>query len=521
MSETETIEERTVVETIYDFLVDSSSKWPGKTAVVKGEAGFSYNEIDQKTEQLSKRLKKNGIKKGDRVGVFLSKTPEEVASMFAIAETGAIFVILNAKLKKEQIVHIINDCRIKAVISNRAMCELVLKDCIAGTSVEFLLFADNDDYDVKIVGSRSKEKTVSLPDSNIACVIYTSGSTGMPKGVVITHQGLIDGAEIVSEYLDCRHEDRVLSLLPFSFDYGLNQLMTTFKNGATIVLKEFVFPEDVLRTIEEENITALAGIPTIWLGLMNSKAIGKYDYSTLRYITNSGGKIPVEYVKKLIKVFDKTKINLMYGLTEAFRSTYLPSELVRERPDSMGKAIPRVKISVLNKQGNECKSGEEGYLWHRGALISEGYWGNEEATKKRIMELPEGAEDKLPGEKGVFSGDIVKRDEEGFLYFVGRDDEMIKSSGYRISPAEIEEVLYKIDGLTDAVVFGVEDPLLGQKIRAVIRNKKNISKEDIIDHCRQHLPEYAIPGDIIMLDKLPQTSSGKLDRSLIKEQYGK
>ena len=344
----------------------------------------------------------------------------------------------------------------------------------------------------------------------------------MPKGVVITHKNLTDGAEIVSEYLNCAHDDKVLSLLPFSFDYGQNQLLTTFMNGATIVLHNFVFPDDVLRIIEKEKITALAGIPTIWISLMNAKTIRNYEYRSLRYITNSGGKIPVEYIKKMIDVFRHTKIYLMYGLTEAFRSTYLPPELVNEKPDSIGKAIPRVKISVFNKEGNECRAGEEGELVHRGALISIGYWGNNEATEERIKELPIAAEDRKEKELGVFSGDLVKKDADGFLYFLGRTDEMIKSSGYRISPTEIEETLYKIDGLVAAVVFGKEDPNLGQKIVAIVSYKTegDAAQKEIIGYCARHLPDYAVPHEVIFLGNMPKTGSGKLDRNLIKGSYG-
>jgi acyl-CoA ligase (AMP-forming) (exosortase A-associated) len=510
-------------KTINNFLQNSVSKWPDKIGVVKGNSSLSYRDMNKQSDLLADLLTDKGVEKGDRVGIFLEKSPEQVIAIFAVAKASATFVILNEKLKKEQISHIIADCQIKGIVTSSMMHEAVLQEAITGSSLEFLIFANNGKYSSKLLSVKEKIPAVEPPGQDVACIIYTSGSTGRPKGVVITQENLIDGAEIVSEYLHCEHEDKVLSLLPFSFDYGLNQLLTTFMNGATIVLHNFVFPDDVLRIIEKEKITALAGIPTIWISLMNAATAKNYEYRPLRYITNSGGKIPVEYVKRMIDVFKHTKIYLMYGLTEAFRSTYLPPELVGTKPDSIGKAIPRVKISVLNKEGKECKADEQGELVHRGALISLGYWGNKEATDARIKELPEGADGKIEGEKGVFSGDFVRRDTEGFLYFLGRNDEMIKSSGYRISPTEIEEVLYKIDGLTGAVVFGRDDPSLGQEIIAVVlhKDKNERVKKEIIEHCARHLPDYTVPHEIIIVDNMPKTNSGKLDRSLIKVTYAK
>ncbi|MCM8760902.1 MAG: acyl-CoA ligase (AMP-forming), exosortase A system-associated [Candidatus Omnitrophica bacterium] len=511
-------------DNIYKFLADSVSSWPGKKAVVKSGASFTYADIETRCQALCAELGGCGLEEGDRVGIYLDKNPDQVASIFAAAKKGAIFVILNTKLKKDQIAHIMGDCRIKIVITSKPLAHAILATSPAQLGCRSVIYAEEGKYFSTDIGSSAaKVPQAPPPAEGIACIIYTSGSTGMPKGVMVTHKNLSDGARIVSAYLDCRHDDKVLSLLPFSFDYGLNQLLTTFRNGATIVLHNYVFPDEVLGTIEKERITALAGIPTIWLGLMNATSLSKYNYESLRYITNSGGKIPVEYVKKLISSFSRSKLYLMYGLTEAFRSTYLDPALVASKPDSIGKAIPEVKISVLNKEGMECAPGEEGELIHRGALISLGYWNNKEATEKIIKPLPAGAEGKQKNEIGVFSGDIVKRDSDGFLYYIGRNDEMIKSSGYRISPAEIEEVIYSMEGISAAVVFGKEDPFLGQKIVAVVQSSGGgeAAKRRIADECSKRLPDYAVPSEIVMVDDMPKTTSGKLDRALIKEMYGR
>jgi len=509
-----------MIYNIYDFLEKTTSRCPQKIAVISGDAELTYQEIREKSLELAYILKKYKIKKNDRIGICLDKSPEEIIAIFSIAKADAIFVCLNIKLKSDQIVHIINNCGIKAIITNKKMFGLLLKKIICNTSVKFLFFLDDKIYRAKKIETPENISGNSHKLKDIACIIYTSGSTGKSKGVIIPNKNLIEGADIVSQYLHCRHDDKVLSLLPFSFDYGLNQLMTTFRNGATIVLHNFVFPEDVLRTIGKKQITAVAGIPTIWISIINSPSIKRHDLSSLRYITNSGGKIPVEYVYRMLDIFKSTRIYLMYGLTEAFRSTYLPPYLVSKKPDSIGKAIPRVKISVLNKDGIECKSEEPGDLVHRGALISMGYWNDKKASNDIIRKLPDGVKDRKRGEKGVFSGDLVKKDKDGFLYFLGRKDEMIKSSGYRISPTEIEEVLYQIDGVTGSVVFGRENSKLGQQIVAVLSCKYAINKDSIIDYSMKHLPDYAVPHEVIFLDNMPQTSSGKIDRSLVKEKYG-
>jgi acyl-CoA ligase (AMP-forming) (exosortase A-associated) len=502
---------------IADLLKESAERWPDKTAVVKGSTALSYREIVSQRERLSACLINSGACQGDRIGIFLAKSADEALSIFALASLRAIFIVLNSNLKEDQIAHIVSDCGIKGIITSVVLSSILLNNKNISKILDFLVIAEDGVYNTKRLQNKNRTRAENPAGKEVACIIYTSGSTGKPKGIVITHKNLFDGAEIVSEYLDCIHDDRVLSLLPFSFDYGLNQLMTTFLTGGTIVLHNFIFPDDVLMVIEKEKITALAGIPTIWISLLNSPSINRYNLSSLRYITNSGGKIPVEYVERMIRVFKKTKIYLMYGLTEAFRSTYLQPELIAQKPDSIGKAIPRVKISVLNNKGKECGPGEEGELVHRGALISLGYWNNKEATDKRIRRLPAGAKNAEIKEKGVFSGDIVKRDKEGFLYFVGRNDEMIKSSGYRISPTEIEEVLYRIKGINAVVVFGVEDLMLGQKIKAVIyQEAQKNTRIGILEYCKKNLPDYSVPHEIIFADKMPKTSSGKLDRSLIK-----
>jgi acyl-CoA ligase (AMP-forming) (exosortase A-associated) len=372
-------------------------------------------------------------------------------------------------------------------------------------------------------GAETKEfKSLQISD-DIANIIYTSGSTGKPKGVVITHRNLIEGAEIVSSYLEITENDKIVSVLPFNFDYGLNQLTTSILKGGTLVLHKFFLANDLLRVLEKEKITGLAGMNPIWVKLFNEKyqATRQYDFSHLRYITNSGGKVPESIVRKMQSFFPQTKIYLMYGLTEAFRSTYLPPHELDKRPNSIGKAIPSVEIIVLNEKGEECKPGEVGELVHRGALITRGYWNDPEKTEKIFRKNPLLRDQSHLNETVVFSGDLVMKDEEGFLYYVSRKDSMIKTMGYRVSPTEVEESLLKLDGVVDAVVFGKEIETGDQIVVAVVRTSSTqIDDKQIIAQCRKGLPEYMVPREIHFEKEFPKTANGKVDRSLLQKKWG-
>lgn len=358
---------------------------------------------------------------------------------------------------------------------------------------------------------------------DIATIIYTSGSTGMPKGIVITHRNLIDGARIVSQYLHITPDDRLLGMLPFNFDYGLNQLLSALYIGCTIVLYQYFMPNGLLKVLKDEHITGLAAIPPIWAGVFNPKLckLSAEQFPQLRYITNSGGKIPVPTVKKIRETFPATQLFLMYGLTEAFRSTYLDPAEVDRRPESMGKAIPNVQVAVINADGQVCKPRETGELIHRGACIARGYWNNPEKTAEVYKPNPLLPKENQFLETVVYSGDLVWKDEDGFLYFVGRKDNMIKTAGYRVSPTEVEELLLGCSGVAEAVVFGLPDDDLGYKIRAVITVSAALEKQTIINHCKTNAPQYLVPHELFVREAFPKTASGKLDRPKIIEESKK
>ncbi|MGZ3254834.1 MAG: acyl-CoA ligase (AMP-forming), exosortase A system-associated, partial [Burkholderiaceae bacterium] len=351
-------------------------------------------------------------------------------------------------------------------------------------------------------------------DTDMAAILYTSGSTGKPKGVVLSHRNLVTGAESVSSYLDNTSDDRILAVLPLSFDYGLSQLTTAFHVGATVVLINHLFPRDIVNAVGEQRITGLAAVPPLWIQLAQQTWPGN---SSLRYLTNSGGAMPRPTLDALRRALPSAKVFLMYGLTEAFRSTYLPPSELDNHPDSIGRAIPNAEIMVARPDGTACAVNEPGELVHRGALVSLGYWNDPVKTAERFKPIP--GQD---AELAVWSGDTVRMDEDGFLYFIGRNDDMIKVSGYRVSPTEVEEVLHATGMVSEVAAFGVPHPTLGQAIIAVACPAADCIDsaelpQRLLKECQRNLPAYMVPAQIkIHHENLPRNPNGKIDRKALQ-----
>jgi acyl-CoA ligase (AMP-forming) (exosortase A-associated) len=510
-------------------LESSVIKYSNKVAVKHDDKLITYQELIEDSKKMGYLIQKFGIGRGERVGILLDKSIDQVVGFFGTSFADAVSVFINPVLKKEQIEHILQDCDAKLLICTkreweRSKIDASLKKICMDETVKEEGEKENDVawwQNVKKELEAKELKSGQISD-DMANIIYTSGSTGKPKGVVITHRNLIEGAEIVSSYLEITDNDRIISVLPFNFDYGLNQLTTSILKGGTLVLHKFFLANDLLRVLEKEKITGFAGMNPIWVKIFNEKfqATRQYDFSHLRYITNSGGKVPESIVRKMQAFFPQTKIYLMYGLTEAFRSTYLPPHELDKRPNSIGKAIPNVEILVLNERGEECKPGEVGELVHRGALITRGYWNDPEKTEKIFRKNPLLKDQNHLNETVVFSGDLVTKDEEGFLYYVSRKDSMIKTMGYRVSPTEVEESLLKSDGIVDAVVFGKEIETGDQIIVAVVRtNSTQMDDKQIMAQCRKNLPEYMVPREIHFEKDFPKTANGKVDRSFLQQKW--
>jgi len=514
---------------VSDFIHASAVRTPDAEALVYQDRRLSYADLAREVETWSEALLALEIGAGERVAVYLEKRVEAVAALFGTADAGAVFVPVNPLLKPEQVAYILADCGVRVLVTSSDRLSAMAPALSACASLHSVIVTGNvtDSLHEQLPGVRLVA-AAGLPsptpprprhrriDSDVAAILYTSGSTGQPKGVVLSHRNLVAGARSVVAYLHNRAEDRILAVLPLSFDYGLSQLTTAFLSGACAVLINYLLPRDILRMVERERITGLAAVPPLWIQL------SQLDWSeagTLRYLTNSGGAMPRATVARLRTLVPQAEIYLMYGLTEAFRSTFLPPSELERRPDSIGRAIPNAEVMVVRPDGSLCGPDEPGELVHRGALVALGYWNDPARTAERFRPAP-GRDAGLPlPEIAVWSGDTVKMDAEGFLYYIGRSDDMIKVSGYRVSPTEVEEVVHGAGGVLEAAAVGLAHPVLGQSIAvvAVPLTEAPASAQSIIDACRRALPAYMVPAHVEMLgDSLPRNPNGKIDRKLLQ-----
>lgn len=515
---------------LHDLIMMAAANHGRQCALRCGQEDSSYAELAESVAAIARGFEGLRLAPHARIAVFMPKSIETVATCFAASMCGAIFVPVNPLLKAKQVVHILRDSGAEILVTATGHVQVLqgaLSQCpdlhtvvTVDPSIEPLgddIAAFNwDDF----LAAGTDLGPCSVIDQDPVAIFYTSGSTGNAKGVILTHRNMVAGARSVAEYLENTSDDRILAVLPFSFDYGFSQLTTGFLSGATVVLLNYLLPADVIKAAKRFQITGLAGVPPLWLKLA-AMEWPKEVVQSLRYLTNSGGALPVPIIRQLQERLGGTDIVLMYGLTEAFRSTFLPPRELDARPTSMGKAIPGAEVIVVRPDGTECDVDEPGELVHRGALVSAGYWRDEARTNERFKPLASGVSGMPLPEIAVWSGDIVRRDAEGFLYFIGRNDEMIKTSGYRVSPGEVEEAIYETR-LTGAVcVFGLPDAELGQSIVAVAEPTEDSAgdSEELLMQCRQALPAFMVPATVVWADGLPRNPNGKLDRGSIISRY--
>lgn len=518
---------------LHSLLFNQAKIRPDSIAIEYKQEKISYQELSTLASAFAGGYSSMNLPKGSRVGIFLAKQVETISTMFGTLLAGGSIVPVNPILKPNQIEHILCDCDVSILVTSKArlkQIEAVIENCPALKKIVLVDFDDsvNTDQYTKPISSwqafclpYKPEQAPEIIESDLAAIFYTSGSTGKPKGVVLTHHNMRVGAESVAQYQMNTEKDRILAVLPFSFDYGFSQITTAFVSGATVILLDYLLPKDVIKALERTEATGLAGVPPLWMQITKLEWPDSIKQH-LRYITNSGGAMPQSTLSLLQDKLPNTDIYLMYGLTEAFRSTYLPPDQVNIRPTSMGKAIPNAEIFVINANNEECQPGEEGELVHRGPLVAQGYWNDPEKTSERYKPLPPSLTDgRTVTELAVWSGDSVKKDEEGYLYFVSRTDEMIKTSGYRVSPTEIEETLLLLDNISEAVAMGIPHSELGQAIVVVATSNSesdNLEKE-IMSALRKQLPVYMLPQKLFIRDELPRNANGKFDRKQLYIEF--
>ena len=508
----------------HHLVADAAHTTPHAPALTYKNRTVSYAETWRQVDAVAAQLQSLGLNRGDRVAIYLEKRIETVVAIFASSAAGGVFVPINHVLKALQVGHIVADSGARFLVTSAD--RLTMLAASLPESVEHVVVVGGSASDGAGYGAHAWAEsghcaptTGAVPiDLDPAAILYTSGSTGRPKGVVLSHRNLIVGAESVSSYLENTSADVILSVLPLSFDAGLSQVTTAFSVGAHCVLMNYLLPREVPKLCAKHGVTGLTCVPPLWLQIADL-AWPEEAASKLRYFANTGGRMPRATLNKLRTVFSTAKPYLMYGLTEAFRSTYLDPAEVDRRPDSIGKAIPNAEILVLRPDGSQCGPGEEGELVHRGALVALGYWNDPVRTAERYRLVHHPDQEWRSPEMAVWSGDTVVADEEGFLYFVGRKDDMIKTSGYRVSPTEIEEAVYSTGLVRDVVALGVADDALGQRIVLVATpTAPELDVNALVAELRQLLPLYMVPGQVEVRHELPRSPNGKFDRNLIKAE---
>ena len=515
---------------LHDLIRRSASASPQASALTYQGASLTYATLAEEVSRTADAYLGLELGRSERVATYLEKRPETVAAMFGAVAAGGVFVPINPLLKPDQVGYILRDCNVRILVTSAERLRLLepaLHQCqdlhaivvlgeYTGKSGGPTVLAWED-----ALSGMSGGRPHRVIDTDMAAILYTSGSTGKPKGVVLSHRNMVAGARSVAQYLQNDSGDRVLSALPLSFDAGFSQLTTAFHVGATVTLINYLVPRDIVTAVEKERITGLTAVPPLWIQLAQLRW-PEAARNSLRYIANTGGRMPKATLDLLRAALPRTQVFLMYGLTESFRSTFLPPSELDRRPDSIGKAIPNAEVLVVREDGSPCAPGEPGELVHRGALVSLGYWNDPEKTAERFKPAPGQPDGLVMPEIAVWSGDTVRMDEEGFLYFIGRRDTMIKSSGFRISPTEVEEVLFRAGHLKGVAVIGIPDEILGQSIKAfvVARDGETVEPSELLKFCAASMPRHMIPKAIEVLSELPKTTSGKVDYPALRRREG-
>jgi long-chain acyl-CoA synthetase len=508
---------------IDSFLEDSAARTPDKVALVFGDRRLTYAEIDRACNRLAAGLREAGVRRGDRVAIYLENCPEAVIAIFAVLKADAVFMMVNPSTKEEKLNALVNDARASAIVTDarrlpsverRPECTPSLHTVFA-TGIEQSPAPRGDRRVIALDPLLADDTIVPAParhaiDVDLAALIYTSGSTGLAKGVMLTHRNMTSASTSITTYLENQPSDIILNVLPLSFDYGLYQVLMAFQFGGTVVLeRSFTYMHAVLETLVRERVTGFPLVPTI-AALLLQLDLTRYDFPSLRYLTNTGAALPVAHIAELRRRFPDATLYSMYGLTECKRVTYLPPAELDRRPESVGRGMPNQEVYIVDQAGNRLESGV-GELVIRGSNVMQGYWDRPEETARVL------APGRFPGENVLRSGDLFRMDEDGYLYFVSRMDDIIKTRGEKVSPREIEDVLHRMDGIAEAAVTGQPHPILGQSIKASVVLKQGVylTDQDVWRHCAQYLEDFMLPHLVEFCAELPKTENGKNDRAAL------
>ncbi len=510
---------------VADSLFAHGASQPDKLAIVAGSQRLKYGDFAAASASLSSSLAAAGIGRGERVLVFMDNRAEAAIAIYGVLASGAVFSPINPSTKPDKLAYVLDNCQASAVLTEARLYP-VLTEAMAISGCKPLVWSIADRAGACPAGAMSFEDALAAEAvartergsaGDLAMLVYTSGSTGRPKGVMMTHGNIAAAAWSITTYLENRPDDIILSVLPLAFDYGLYQLLMSVRLGATLVLeKSFAFPQAIFDKVRTEKVTGLPLVPTMAALMLRMPSLEPNFLPSVRYLTNTAAALPVEHIAGLRRLFPQARLYSMYGLTECKRCTYLPPSELDRRPGSVGIAIPGTDAFVLDEDGRRLPAGEVGELYIRGPHVMQGYWQDPEATSERLKPDPE------TGGRILATGDLFLSDEEGFLYFVGRKDDILKTRGEKVAPKEVEAVLHAHADVVEAVVFGVPDPILGQAIVAlVVPRHGGVSERELIGHCARHLEDFMVPKHIEFRASLPKTDTGKVSRRLAAEQMGK
>jgi long-chain acyl-CoA synthetase len=507
---------------LHEWLETHARERPTAVALVCDSARYSYGDIDGRAQRLAATLQAQGVRRGDRVAIYMDNCAEAVISIFAVLKAGAVFMPVNPQTKADKLAYLLNDSGARALLSHGSLQEIVTRSVgnatgglvaliiaepaatvVAGHAVVPFAVATSDEAPV------SAFQVPPTIDQDLASIIYTSGSTGEPKGVMLSHLNMTSAATSISTYLGLRGDDIIFNVLPLAFDYGLYQVLMASRVGASVVLhRSLAFPIKIVEAMARERVTVLPFVPTAFSMVLNLSSLQSFDLSALRIVTNTAAALSEAHIRDIRAAFPQARLFSMYGLTECKRVTYLPPEQLDIRPMSVGRGMPNEEVWLVDEEGRRLPNGSVGELVVRGSNVMRGYWNKPEQSAERLKP------GEIPGEKVLYSGDIFRTDAEGYLYFVARKDDIIKSRGEKVSPREVENVLYRIEGVLEAAVIGVLDPVLGQAVKAflVLKPGYEMDAREVIRFCLAHLESFMAPKYVEFVPQLPRTDTGKISK---------
>lgn len=517
------------IRLLHESLTASARQFPDKPAVVVEGTTYRYADLLDAALRLAAALRARGIQRGDRVAIYMDNTWPCVVSIYAVLLAGGVFLVVNPQTKADKLAFILDDSDALLLLTDSHLAPAfgaVLADAHKLKGVicsgkwplppNVSATAKNiEPFDEVLKTTAPLDRPEFVIPNDLSALIYTSGSTGNPKGVMHTHQSMVFAAESIAEYLRLSGSDRILCVLPLAFDYGLYQLLMAMRLGATLVLeRSFTYPAQIFNRMREQQVTVFPGVPTIYAMLLSMHAREKLEFPSVMRVTNTAAALPAAFQQQLREVFPNALIYRMYGLTECKRVCYLEPELADAKSESVGKAIPGTEIFLLTVDGEPVPPGETGILHVRGPHVMLGYWKQPELSARMLKS------GSLPGERVLCTQDWFRMDEEGFLYFVGRSDDIIKTRGEKVSPVEVENVLHGMPGIREAAVVGVADTLLGQVIRAYVALEPGatLTDKEIIKYCLSRLENFMVPKEVMFLPELPKTNTGKISKKTLGDK---